>query len=99
MERRLIVAKELGADKVLLIKKDTKEEDNVKLIHKMFNGEPDNTIEASGALSSIRLAILATKAGGCVVLVGMGAAEVQIPLIDALIREVDIRGVFRYVNE
>lgn len=33
------------------------------------------------------------------VLVGMGAPEVQIPLINALIREVDIRGVFRYANE
>lgn len=41
----------------------------------------------------------ATKSGGTAVLVGMGAPEVQIPLIDALIREVDIRGVFRYVNE
>lgn len=40
-----------------------------------------------------------TKSGGVVVLVGMGASEVQVPLIRALIREVDIRGVFRYVNE
>ena len=29
----------------------------------------------------------------------MGAPEVKVPLIDALIREVDIRGVFRYANE
>jgi len=41
----------------------------------------------------------ATKTGGIVTLVGLGASEVQIPLINALVREVDIRGVFRYVNE
>lgn len=40
-----------------------------------------------------------TKSGGVVVLVGMGAPEVRVPLIKALIREIDIIGVFRYVNE
>jgi L-iditol 2-dehydrogenase len=34
-----------------------------------------------------------------VVLIGNTAPEVQIPLINALVREVDIRGVFRYANE
>jgi len=41
----------------------------------------------------------ATRSGGIVVVVGMGAAEVKLPLINALAREVDIRGVFRYCNE
>lgn len=48
---------------------------------------------------SIFIFIKATKSGGVAVLVGMGAPEIQIPLIDALIREVDIRGNFRYANE
>lgn len=30
--------------------------------------------------------------------VGMGKAVVQFPIVDALVREVDIRGIFRYVN-
>ncbi|KAK0181491.1 hypothetical protein PV327_003770 [Microctonus hyperodae] len=99
VERRLILAKQLGADKVVLIDKNMKEDETVKLIHNIFDGEPDKTIEATGAESSVRLAILATKSGGCSVLVGMGAPEVQVPLINALIREVDIRGVFRYAND
>ena len=38
----------------------------------------------------------ATKSGGVLALVGLGAAEVTIPIVDASVREVDIRGVFRY---
>jgi threonine dehydrogenase-like Zn-dependent dehydrogenase len=41
----------------------------------------------------------ATKAGGVLVLVGMGANEVKVPLVNAGIKELDIRGVFRYANE
>lgn len=41
----------------------------------------------------------ATKSGGVVVVVGMGSPDVQIPLMNALTREIDIRGVFRYVNK
>jgi len=31
-------------------------------------------------------------------IVGMGKAEINLPIVDALVREVDIRGNFRYVN-
>ncbi|XP_066591962.1 sorbitol dehydrogenase-like [Prorops nasuta] len=98
MQDRLDVAKQLGADAVLLMTKDGTDEENVRRVHDLFGEEPDKTVDASGAQSSIRLAILATRSGGTAVLVGMGAPEVQIPLINALIREVDIRGVFRYAN-
>ena len=40
----------------------------------------------------------ATKSGGTLVVVGMGKPEVKFPIVDALVREVDIRGIFRYVN-
>ncbi|EFN83387.1 sorbitol dehydrogenase [Harpegnathos saltator] len=99
IENRLKIAKKLGADDTYLVQKDKSESETMADIHAIFGDEPDRTIDASGAQSSIRLAILVTKSGGVVVLVGMGAPEVQVPLINALIREVDIRGVFRYVND
>lgn len=99
VQSRLDLAKSLGAHETLQVQKQDTEAATVRKVHELFGEEPDKTIDASGAQSSIRLAILATKSGGVAVLVGMGAPEVQVPLINALIREVDIRGVFRYVND
>jgi len=97
-ENRLEMAKELGADFVLKIEPSTSGEDLAKIVQETLGKMPDISIECSGAESSIKLAILATKSGGCVVLVGLGPPEVKIPVVNAAVREVDIRGVFRYAN-
>lgn len=56
-------------------------------------------VDRTGLIDTLYMYFQATKAGGVAVFVGMGAPEVQIPLIHALIREIDLRGVFRYANE
>jgi len=38
------------------------------------------------------------RSGGTVVVVGHGAPDMNLPITGACIREVDIRGVFRYCN-
>lgn len=93
---RLAVAKEMGADFVIDVSKLSEAEVLQQLSVLVDN--IDATIECSGAAPSICLGIKATRSGGVVVLVGLGAAEVKIPLVDAAVREVDIRGVFRYAN-
>lgn len=96
-DSRLTVAKQMGADFVLNVAgKDPKS--LATEVASMLGGLPDSSIECSGAEASTRLGIYATKSGGTFVLVGMGGHEVTLPMINALINEIDIRGVFRYAN-
>lgn len=95
---RLEMAKVLGATHTLAISSDMIEA-LVKKYHETFGNASDVSIDCSGLEATNRLAILATKSGGCVVIVGCGPFEVNVPLISGLTREIDIRGVFRYCND
>lgn len=100
VQSRLDVAKELGADYTLLIEKGDTEEKLVGKVHALLAGNaPTKTIDCSGAEATNRLGLLATRSGGCLVIVGCGPPDVKLPLISALTREVDVRGVFRYAND
>jgi len=56
----------------------------------------DLIIDASGAEACIQMAIFLVKQGGTFVQVGMGNAEVQIPVTLLLVKEVIFKGSFRY---
>ncbi|MCJ1391077.1 hypothetical protein MMC18_003939 [Xylographa bjoerkii] len=60
--------------------------------------EVDVVFECTGVESCVQAAIYATKPGGRVMLVGMGTPIQTLPLSAAALREVDLCGVFRYVN-
>lgn len=98
VEGKLALALSLGASSTVNVK-DKKESEVVKEIKRGTGGRlPEVTIECTGAESCLRLAIEATRQGGTIVTVGMGPPSVNIPIVTAGIKELDIRGIFRYVN-
>ncbi|KAM3624791.1 uncharacterized protein V6R79_001656 [Siganus canaliculatus] len=97
-QERLTMAKELGADFQLSVKREDKPQQLAKSVEDILGAQPHFTIECTGVESCIQTAIYATRSGGVVVLVGLGAEMATVPLINAAVREVDIRGVFRYCN-
>ncbi|KAM8705836.1 hypothetical protein ACLKA7_010174 [Drosophila subpalustris] len=99
VQDRLDVAKKLGATYTMLLKRDDPAEEVQQRIHDIMTEAPNASIDCCGAESSTREAIFSTRSGGVVVVVGMGPPEIKLPLFNALAREVDIRGVFRYCNE
>lgn len=99
IESRLEVAKELGADYTVVVKPNDSEEHLSEVITELLEDMPSITIDCSGFETTIKLGLKVTKPGGTLVVVGMGAAEVKIPLISGLCKEVDIKGCFRYAND
>ncbi|KIW06489.1 uncharacterized protein PV09_02925 [Verruconis gallopava] len=67
-------------------------DDNSKL------GQVDAVFECTGVPSCLQTSIYATKAGGKILLIGMGTPVQTLPISAAALREVDIIGVFRYAN-
>lgn len=89
---RLQVAKELGADRVILSHVEGDPKVCVEGI------EADVCIEATGVESAIKACVHGAKRGGVVVLVGMGRSEISLPMLEIGIREIELRGIFRYCN-
>ncbi|XP_064487180.1 sorbitol dehydrogenase-like [Ornithodoros turicata] len=97
VDHKLLTAQGLGADAVINVSEKSIDVIKRELVGVLGN-LPDVTIECTGAEPSIRLGMLGTKSGGTLVLVGLGAPEIKVPLVDAAVREIDIRGIFRYAN-
>ncbi|XP_028999900.1 sorbitol dehydrogenase [Betta splendens] len=95
---RLAMAKDVGADFQLPVRRGDEPQQLARSVAHLLGTQPHIAIECTGAESSIQTAIYATRSGGVVVLVGLGPEMVTVPLVNAAVREVDIRGVFRYCN-
>ncbi|XP_027203827.2 sorbitol dehydrogenase-like [Dermatophagoides pteronyssinus] len=96
-EKRLELAKELGADETVLIKRTNTEQENIQIISNCFNKiGSDIAFECSGVGVNFRLIIFASKPGGTCMFVGMGPEELQLPIASAAFRELKIFGSLRY---
>jgi L-iditol 2-dehydrogenase len=95
-QARLDFAKKVGATHVVLADKDPQK--TAQIVTETLGCMPNISIECSGAESSIQATFYATISGGVVVLVGLGRPLASLPIVNAAVREIDIRGVFRYAN-
>ncbi|KAG2471332.1 DHSO dehydrogenase, partial [Polypterus senegalus] len=94
---RLQKAKEMGADFIIQVAGEMPQvlADRVK---GLLGCMPEISVECTGVESCIQTSIYATRSGGVLVLVGLGPEMVKVPIVNAAVREVDIRGIFRYCN-
>lgn len=99
-EGRLKVAKSLGATGTYLVKCGKTPQECAEEITHLFTDslKPNITIECSGAQPSICTGIYATRPGGVMVCVGLGAEHINMPIVHAAVHEIDLRGIFRYAN-
>jgi len=92
---RVELARKLGLAAV-----DATKQDPIEAIRREIDGQqPDVVIETAGTIPTICQAMAAVKTGGVVVLVGLPPEdEAMLPVMDILMREYDVRSVFRYAN-
>lgn len=103
-ESRLEFAKKMGANATICIKKGQTVEELAEIVRQVAEDlKPgsdgvDIVLECSGAESSFNLALQATCLGGQIILVGCQPDKVTIQISAAILKEIDIKTVFRYKN-
>ncbi|XP_048326973.2 L-idonate 5-dehydrogenase isoform X1 [Ziziphus jujuba] len=96
---RLSIAKTLGADKTVKVSTSTEDigKEMVQIQDAMGSGI-DVSFDCVGLNKTMSTALIATRSGGKVCLIGLAQSEMTAPLTPAAAREVDVIGIFRYRN-
>ncbi|CAI4218502.1 unnamed protein product [Parascedosporium putredinis] len=94
---KLEVAKEIAATHTYVSQRVSPEENAKAIIEQCELGDgADVVIDASGAEPSIQASIHLVKNGGTYVQGGMGKPDITFPIVLACIKEITLKGSFRY---
>jgi L-iditol 2-dehydrogenase len=95
-EGRLAMARSLGADVAL----DLRTTPMPEALAEITDGEgPDLVIEAAGSMETVRQSIELVRRGGTVVWIGLpGTDPCPVSVLQAINKEMDILGIYRYAN-
>lgn len=93
-ERCRSLAREMGASLTV----DPRDSAQTELWSKN-GGLFDVCFEASGAAAAAASVVGFTRPGGIIIQLGMGAAEMNYPIGTLLVKEIQLRGSFRFINE
>ncbi len=92
---RLEMAKKLGATHVI----NPREQNVDEVVEQLMPGGCDVVMEAAGAVATCQMATRLPHKGGRVVFVGMpGVDEIPMNMLDIIVKELDVMGMFRYSN-
>jgi L-iditol 2-dehydrogenase len=93
---RLEMAKKLGATKTI----NASKEKTVEVVKELTHGlGSDVVFETAGSVPTTQQTIELVKRGGRIVWVGLAGEDVfPMPVLQAIDKEVDIMGIFRYAN-
>lgn len=95
VDYRLDSAKALGADMVI----NSKSKDPVKAVMELTeNKGVDVALEAVGIQPTVQQAMAMVKIGGRVAVTGMLAKTMQLEMLDAVVKEMDIKGTYGYTQ-
>ncbi len=93
--RTLGIARSIGADETLNVGADAAALDPFKA----DKGRFDVAFECSGHKSGVADAIATVRPRGTIVQVGIGGAEMPIPINAVVAKEIDLKGTFRFYEE
>lgn len=75
---------------------DALKEDTIPNLLTKTNGGFDKVIECCGNSAAVSEALMTVKPGGTIVLVGVSATPITIPMVVGVMREIDIKGAIAY---
>lgn len=94
-DARLEFIKTLGADATVNVMGKSPK-DAALAIREALGAEPDVVMECTGLGVSVETAIHAVKVGGTVCVVGMGGIRADLPILEAICKEIDIKTSLKY---